>query len=797
MNQQGKTYILQTDVTTDGTAFAIIASDVTFDLNGHTITYDNAAPIVVPNGSFETGIGAAAAGWNFSNAPNATRHQGDWLRNEIYDGEHSLKFSLPAGDQYVVSTSTITLEANTTYSLSAMFEYGGEGSTANPGAKGYVRLVGSGLPTREVNWNSSNWRGIQLQEGTFTTGNNAETYYVQVGVASAGSPSPTAANAFYIDDIKIQRTKVYGVTAAAKNWSASDYPGLSQWGTGTNATIKNGTIVQGADGATWAHGVFIHTVGGVTVQDLNITVHGANSSTIDGKDQGILVSQIVGNTLTSNVKTISSRDNFDGAVVRGLQGQIFNNTITNGVHAGIVAANGTTQNRVASNIYSNTIQLSARYTNGFAIIASWGSQIHDNTINCGTNQLSARGILVSYGDINGNTTGVYNNTIHVQQLANNQEYEGEQLGGAYGIQIENAQNVEVYNNNVFAYGNEVPASAFRMNSDGGTSAAVYVHNNKFQAIASGSHAAVLKFTRVEEGTLVFEDNELITNDGFVAGTKSSFVKLIRSRIIVNAPINDPYPISSDYVDGQGLHTRVTFLDTTFADTPSRTYLESATTRQDSRFGGGLNNEIAFDLSWTTTIQVGTSGGQAVSNVGVTIKDKTGAVVSSGMTDGNGRFNATLAQFSTQGGTKTDFGAFTATVMSDGVQINQQFNAEGIQTIQVQLAFEATGNGLILPSLIEEPVLISNAPMVPPSEFEPGMKQKRNDESQSINAGSLPVVHPVSLLIISDFSESNEDMLAAPIQTNTPDSLPQYDSFRLQILDLYFEEFTSVNHQLAL
>ena len=48
LDQQGKTYVLQTDVTTDGTAFAIVASDVTFDLNGHTITYDNAAPITIP-----------------------------------------------------------------------------------------------------------------------------------------------------------------------------------------------------------------------------------------------------------------------------------------------------------------------------------------------------------------------------------------------------------------------------------------------------------------------------------------------------------------------------------------------------------------------------------------------------------------------------------------------------------------------------------------------------------------------------------------------------------------------------
>ena len=38
--------ILDTDVTVDGTAFVYGAKDVTLDLNGHTITYDNAPPIL-------------------------------------------------------------------------------------------------------------------------------------------------------------------------------------------------------------------------------------------------------------------------------------------------------------------------------------------------------------------------------------------------------------------------------------------------------------------------------------------------------------------------------------------------------------------------------------------------------------------------------------------------------------------------------------------------------------------------------------------------------------------------------
>lgn len=49
------TYVLQDDIVADKSCFAITAKNVTLDLNGHTVTYDNAAPIVLVNGDFENG----------------------------------------------------------------------------------------------------------------------------------------------------------------------------------------------------------------------------------------------------------------------------------------------------------------------------------------------------------------------------------------------------------------------------------------------------------------------------------------------------------------------------------------------------------------------------------------------------------------------------------------------------------------------------------------------------------------------------------------------------------------------
>ena len=45
LDQANTTYTLATDVTTSGTAFAVGAANVTLNLNGHTLTYDNTAPI--------------------------------------------------------------------------------------------------------------------------------------------------------------------------------------------------------------------------------------------------------------------------------------------------------------------------------------------------------------------------------------------------------------------------------------------------------------------------------------------------------------------------------------------------------------------------------------------------------------------------------------------------------------------------------------------------------------------------------------------------------------------------------
>src|SRR5262245_10615584 len=71
LDQAGATYVLETDVRTQGTAFVVGAAGVTLDLNGYTVTYGDSAPLGVPNGGFETGSGRVVPGWDLSGAPSA------------------------------------------------------------------------------------------------------------------------------------------------------------------------------------------------------------------------------------------------------------------------------------------------------------------------------------------------------------------------------------------------------------------------------------------------------------------------------------------------------------------------------------------------------------------------------------------------------------------------------------------------------------------------------------------------------------------------------------------------------
>jgi len=711
LDQQDSTYVLQTDVTIDGTAFVMTANRIVFDLNGNTITYGNSPPITILNGSFEEGTGTAADDWDFTNATTAERYQGEYLANEIYDGDYSLKFGSGfVGSQSVASTQTILLEPNTTYSLSAMFQNVGDWT----GAKGYVKLIGQNVADEfETNWNTKNRRGIQLRETKFTTGEMGGTYAVVAGVEN---PNGNADFGAFIDDIKVQRTLVYGVAVGVKSWEASLYPGVSNFGVSDDSIVKNGSITQGQDTATFAHGILLRSKR-VEVDSTTITVKGANSSAISGPY--VVEAKVHNNTLISNVQTINLRDQFDGAVIHRLSGEIYDNTIIGGPHTGIYAGG---ENR----IYNNQISIRSEYTNGFAIMLynDQGSEVYSNTIDNFSGDFSGRGIHIQRANLNDplNPTIVRDNTITVRELDNNQEYGGAVSGGAYGIQLEAAQDVEVYGNQVDAISERAGAYAFRIGIRDVAKKNIRVYDNVFRAVRVANYdttnndvqaASLLIDDMTAANELLFENNILISNQGWIGNSSYlTGITFTANELRVEGDGVGFEPLQSRNYGGPGSERDarairgLRFVDTTYTDALSRQVF--MTNAIGNHFAQQVTDaESYFFSGYSTTFVVKDAGASPLANAAVSIVDNGGNSVFSGSSDANGQVTVLLNEFKMQGDQKSDFGPYTVTVQYGGEQGQQQFSADQVQDVEVQLGTTTSS------------VVGDNAPLVALAEMQEG------------------------------------------------------------------------------
>lgn len=578
LNVANETYVLQNDVSSVGSCFTITASDITLDLNGHTVTYDNNTPIQVLNGSFENGTGAAADNWDFAGAPNIARVAGTYVQPvTVYDGDYAAKISVPATDQQINSLGQITLQPNTTYNISAMLynNYYVIGSGYQSDSITLFVGLDDGTTEKTASHTGINWRGFQYTSKTFTTGATVETYDLIAGIS--GASSVVEGNVF-IDDIKIQKTKVFGVVVGPAAWAASKYPDIAAYGNASGAIIRNGKIVQGQGLSDYADSIFVEENSGSNFEfdHLEITTKGANAQAIE--TYNMLNGKIHDCTLHAEVATITSRDGYDGAIIKveygGDGGQIYNNIFDKGIQTAIYAH---TKSDAANQmqIYGNNITLQTKYTNDFAIVAG-GSEIFSNTINCGSGNNSCRGI-----GIGGSGTEVFNNIVGVQQLARNQEYNGCESSGAYGMQMEsNTHGIRVYGNTVTANAGVCEAYAFRANpyAEGGVeSYDNLVHDNVFVALTAGSaRAANIKYSQLDSDDVSLTNNTFKTNHRWIyldGGGPVIDPTFVGNRWETMDTLSDPfYPFEA--YNNAGTYFSGTFYDNTYGSAQDKTRFES-------------------------------------------------------------------------------------------------------------------------------------------------------------------------------------------------------------------------------
>ncbi len=104
-SKPGTTYVLMNDISST-TSTIFLGKDVTFDLNGYTITYASSNYQHIPNSGFEEGL----AGWNISKAPGAKVVN----TKEVHVFIGKKLMSLKAGDEITSSYVNLPL-ANRSY----------------------------------------------------------------------------------------------------------------------------------------------------------------------------------------------------------------------------------------------------------------------------------------------------------------------------------------------------------------------------------------------------------------------------------------------------------------------------------------------------------------------------------------------------------------------------------------------------------------------------------------------------------------------------------------------------------
>ncbi|MCB4756103.1 MAG: hypothetical protein LHV69_03570 [Elusimicrobia bacterium] len=703
-------YILQGDVTADKTAFVIIAEGITLDLGGHTVTYDDALPITVPNGDFEDGgLGPSAPGWDFTGAPDADVSSGTIINPvTVFSGTKALRFHVPAGDQFIASTSQVTLEPDTTYVLSfkAFNAVPGPLENHNNTTTLFAKFKST---STEVVVTGICWRGFQYATAVFRTGSAPESYTIQVGIRGAAQNINPPGGYVYVDDVRVERYQCFGVLFGPPSWARDYnpyvYPDVTRFGSADHAVITNGSLIQGRGGAAWGHGLKGASGSGGEFSYLTITVRGANTFNI-AHDWGTR-HKIHHNTFNNQVNVITSRDQFDGAVVSlsgGSDNEIYSNTILGGCQNGIVANTG---QGAPNRIYDNDITLGGTpisRTNGFAIqlYGDQGTEAYNNRIHCGDGQNWCRGIFTG-GNARG--TRIYNNTIDVQNLANNQEYGGCQGGsgsGAYGIQIESSDDLEIYGNVVTAIANDCAATAFRVNG-ALANRGIYVHDNQFTAInrsplrAEGldPQANSIKIgggIDNPNATLRFENNVIRSNYRWFSNSDISNLEFRSNTFVIgDDPVSPFEPLVayrySESDNGAVRHIR--FINNQYLDTASQNAFVNTSIFKKFYYNFGTDPLSSFHYSWTLRINAVDENNRPVANRIVLIEDKDGREVVRALTDDAGRVETVLDEFLNEGGAKTFYNDYTATLFDGNFEVSASVTMDQPRELTLRLPYTAS------------------------------------------------------------------------------------------------------------
>lgn len=669
------TYYLTEDIETDGSAIAVTASGITLNLNGKTITWNNATPISFANGDFEsgatgwdwTGTGNAGAGVDtlgtdtYVDLPTAADHETGYNSKLCHDGVRSARFKAAAcGDNAVVryfESAEFTCATDKWYSVSFIHFYTNYGGTI-PTLRVKVMNSGSAVATKTISQSSQTNYGVfnkgpAYHEVMFKAVASPATYTIRVEMEGTTG----ATGAWWIDAIQVNRGRTdciaVGPTHTTYNYSGTSVTIGDQWQVFPNAQapewsssancgnlrVKNGSLVQGQDAGAWAAGLtsYWHASGANRLNRVTVEVSGRCASTISGYDGASVGNMVVQDCALTTSNTVCAwREAWYGANAWNVQGTIERTTLLGGAAAGVY-----TQASMA--FAANTIRTQSRYTNQFAFIGNknlGGSistcTLHNNTFN---NTDGYYGRCISFGGAIQGT--IRDNVVAMTPSRLEAEYGGFYSSGEWAIQLEeqpNGATISAYNNTITCtgsgaatYNGNIPkVHALRINetANGGT---INFYDNSVTVTASDTWQGYLVAPETIYSTtgLNLYNNTWTTNGGIAhARTLTGDFVLRGSSINYATPAaatQYPFGIPSE---GVAASATIEFRDISWL---GGSYADVSVKRPVNLSTGGYSpdfvvNTATYKLTWTVTFT-------GADTTAIQVRDKTDSVVASGEISG--------------------------------------------------------------------------------------------------------------------------------------------------------------------
>ena len=245
LNQAARLYVLQTNVTTSGTAFQVTANNITFDLDGHTITYDNATPLTTQGGTFNGGFETGNfSGWNVSAAPTAqvvpqVEMWGNWMA----------QLTNFTSTQTMTSSAVTIPQANVAYVASLTCG----GTSGAPVTLSVVDSVtGAVLGTASVD------AGLGFGLLAWFTPTTTDPVVLQVSAAPGTNTSATVV----VDYVQVTRTSAYGIDESYRT------------GTSIISSVAGGSIVQGTGVSYGSYPINAYGTTGAVINGISISASG-------------------------------------------------------------------------------------------------------------------------------------------------------------------------------------------------------------------------------------------------------------------------------------------------------------------------------------------------------------------------------------------------------------------------------------------------------------------------------------------------------------------------------------------